>query len=245
MDSSGTLNYILFHKMQLIMMTKIPEISDIHKAGRSFLHRSLCIVFILLSAMIFSNEINAQTTVQIDYIKYQLEDDGTAKVVGMVYQTPNYPTFNIHSQIEYSGRTYKVTSIACLDCSSNFAYPKINIEDGILYIEDRVFTDATTSRGNPVFNKDPSIRYYLNINFPSTLIKIGNEAFEGIVLEAINLPSNLEEIGDGAFRNCTMFTELVIPNSVKKIGAGAFSGCTDMVSLERPQSLTTIAYNTF
>ena len=231
--------------MQLIMMTKIPEISDIHKAGRSFLHRSLCIVFILLSAMIFSNEINAQTTVQIDYIKYQLEDDGTAKVVGMVYQTPNYPTFNIHSQIEYSGRTYKVTSIACLDCSSNFAYPKINIEDGILYIEDRVFTDATTSRGNPVFNKDPSIRYYLNINFPSTLIKIGNEAFEGIVLEAINLPSNLEEIGDGAFRNCTMFTELVIPNSVKKIGAGAFSGCTDMVSLELSNSLTTIADNTF
>ncbi|WP_300133488.1 leucine-rich repeat domain-containing protein, partial [Duncaniella sp.] len=193
--------------------------------------------------MIFSNEINAQTIAQIDYIKYQLEDDGTAKVVGMVYKSHNYPTYYIHSQKEYSGRIYQVTSIACLDCNASFSTqsPEIIIEDGILHIEDRVFTDATTPGGNPVFNKNPSRRYYLSINYPSTLIKIGNEAFEGIKLNAINLPSNLEEIGDGAFRNCTMFTELVIPNSVKKIGAGAFEGCTDMVSLELSNSLTTIA----
>lgn len=61
------------------------------------------------------------------------------------------------------------------------------------------------------------------ITLPSTIIKIGDEAFAFCLkLESLNLPEGLLEIGKKSFCATRSLSKLSIPNSVRIIGEGAF-----------------------
>ena len=73
--------------------------------------------------------------------------------------------------------------------------------------------------------------YYKNlkdVSLPSTLKKIGNNAFENCYyLTHIELNEGLEYIGDDAFYG-TRIEEVEIPGSVTEIGESAFENCSDI-----------------
>lgn len=70
------------------------------------------------------------------------------------------------------------------------------------------------------------------IQFPSTINKIGNYAFScALGLESIELPTTIMNIGDYAFQCCNSIKVLYLPASIKFIGAGAFSSCASLQSV--------------
>ena len=116
----------------------------------------------------------------------------------------------------------------------DFAYPRDG-GDNLLAWDRKSYSriiicEGVTSVGNGAFYSKGYIRY---LQLPSTLIRIGDEAFAPRVSAdfgikgTLTLPSGLKSIGKNAFRGCSGLTgDLVIPDSVTEIGAGAFEGCT-------------------
>ena len=63
------------------------------------------------------------------------------------------------------------------------------------------------------------------VSFPSTLKKIGEKAFAGTLLTALDIPGNVEEIGMQAFSYCRSLTRLDLYDGLRFIGTQAFEGC--------------------
>ena len=80
-----------------------------------------------------------------------------------------------------------------------------------------------------------------SVQLPSTIRRIGNNAFYESELTEIVLPDDIEEIGDYAFDASFSLTKVVFPKKVKqlKIGSYAFSSC-NLEELDLPEGLTEI-----
>lgn len=85
---------------------------------------------------------------------------------------------------------------------------KIILHEGIKSIEDSAFYF-----GNCL----------IDINFPSTLKRIGKAAFERVQITEVSLPEGLEEVGDFAFVS-TPLSDIQLPQSIKRFGKKAFYG---------------------
>ena len=107
------------------------------------------------------------------------------------------------------------------------------------------------------------------IDFPSTLLYIGNDAFQkcsnlkeviipdsttsiGIgafwgnsSLESVKLPKDIEIINDLVFAHCTNLRKIEIPVNVKEIKEEAFYQCTSLEKIEIPQNVYLIEWEAF
>lgn len=73
------------------------------------------------------------------------------------------------------------------------------------------------------------------------LAKIGCSAFcHCSKLQSINFPSTLIEIGNYAFNCCTNLREVVFNDGLKKIGTQSFSFCESLESITFPSTLLTV-----
>ena len=70
------------------------------------------------------------------------------------------------------------------------------------------------------------------IEFPSSLITIGNNAFNGTKITELRLES-VESIGENAFQNCNSLKSIWLPKSLSsdKIGSKAFDGCNGIANI--------------
>ena len=104
---------------------------------------------------------------------------------------------------------------------------------------------SDTVIGERAFESDPILG---KVVFPSGIVKIGENAFDGFwttpQITAVELPDTLEEIGDCAFRSQPI-TRLVIPDSVTSIGVAAFAECSKLRTLKLSENLTSIPRNCF
>lgn len=104
---------------------------------------------------------------------------------------------------------------------------------------------SDTVIGESAFESDPILG---KVVFPSGIVKIGENAFDGFwttpQITAVELPDTLEEIGDCAFRSQPI-TRLVIPDSVTSIGVAAFARCSKLRTLKLSENLTGIPRNCF
>ncbi|WP_408072005.1 leucine-rich repeat domain-containing protein [Butyrivibrio sp. JL13D10] len=91
------------------------------------------------------------------------------------------------------------------DCSSLVS---VEFGEGIEVIEDRAFINCGSLE---------------SINLPSSLVELGEAAFNVSNLQEISIPSGLTEIQDGAFANGN-FEELTIPSNIKTVAKQAFAG---------------------
>ncbi len=89
-------------------------------------------------------------------------------------------------------------------------------------------SSSGSSYANAIGTGLPNVR---SITLPSTLKKIGRDAFSGMHFESIRLPEGLEEIGREAFYGSDL-TTVKIPESVRKIGYQAFSGCKKLLCFD-------------
>ena len=81
----------------------------------------------------------------------------------------------------------------------------------------------------------------------SSLIYIGNHAFDGCGLKSLNIPKSLITISHKAFYNCISLKSINIPNdsSLSIIGNNVFYGCISLESIDIPKSLNIISPCTF
>ncbi|MBQ9794923.1 MAG: leucine-rich repeat protein, partial [Clostridia bacterium] len=102
----------------------------------------------------------------------------------------------------------------------NKSYYRKNLEsvvlpEGLLVIGDGVFMECER---------------LTQVNIPSTVTKIGHQAFESSAVSHAELPEGLTSVGLGAFR-WTKVESLRIPASLTKIGMMAFAGCNELKEL--------------
>ncbi|NLA33395.1 MAG: leucine-rich repeat domain-containing protein [Tenericutes bacterium] len=140
------------------------------------------------------------------------------------------PTFVIPNIIIYpDGVKYKVKAIEhshiCIDNLSDFQPTNFNV------IEELVISEGIEEIGRikyPFTSISDLIGPFMgcsnltNVYLPSTLKKIGNNAFFYTNIQKINLPYGLKEIGPQAFYNINL-TNITIPSTVKKIGEGTYN----------------------
>ena len=103
---------------------------------------------------------------------------------------------------------------------------------------------------NAFYYRFNNIRYTLQTNIsevvlPETIRKVGKEAFYYLTdIKNVNMPSSLIEIGEDAFWS-TGISEVILPDGLKTVGKKAFQYCNDLTKLVIPQSVESISGNAF
>jgi hypothetical protein len=83
----------------------------------------------------------------------------------------------------------------------------------------------------------------LTVQLPSSLINVGNAAFDKNSLTSVTIPNSVTNIGGNAFSN-NFLTSIYIGNSVENIKDYAFAG-NNLKSLIIPNSVTTLGNSSF
>lgn len=206
-------------------------------------------------------------TFHIDGLKYRIstEENGTLILTVTGYYSGFFTgAANIISVLNYSGKTYYVTSIAsdafhgCDGLTSVVIGSRITKMGGEAFCDCENLTSVTISNG---------------------ATRIGTEAFSGCSsLTSITIPESVTSIGGSAFSYCSSLTSIkvetgnptydsrdncnaiietatntliagckntTIPKSVTRIGGSAFNGCTGITSITIPGSVTSIGSGAF
>ena len=116
----------------------------------------------------------------------------------------------------------------------------IIIEAPLLEIDDNAFAwDARLGGGDWI---DPNYDYITKITLPSTVTKIGDDAFNGCRgLQELEISSTITEIGSGAFYGCeNLKFDFATLSNVTSLGEDAFNGCTSATGVADLSKLTDI-----
>jgi len=112
---------------------------------------------------------------------------------------------------------------------------RIVLSEGITSIGSYTFYGLTESSTNTVCGITGTIK------FPSTLLTVGDHAFEGCnKIENFSLNGKLSTIGASVFAGCTKISTLTIGNNSMQIGPSAFKGCIGLSSLTIPIDVNAI-----
>ena len=107
---------------------------------------------------------------------------------------------------------------------SRYEIEHVVIEEGVLAIGASAFYNCTGLK---------------SISIPSSVVLIGEYAFDGCGLTSISLPSSVKSIGEGAFQSCSNLTSIDLP-PVTEIRGYTFSYCPSLVSVNIPNTVTSI-----
>ncbi|OFX66928.1 MAG: hypothetical protein A2X12_09940 [Bacteroidetes bacterium GWE2_29_8] len=206
----------------------------------------------LLFLAILAINVSAQTTFEVDGIKYKTTSDTTVEVIA---KTPEYEgDVVIPEQVSYNDTTYSVTSIegwAFWVCE-NLTF--INIPNSVTSIGNNAFGYCNSLTSITIPNSVTSIENYafygckslISVTIPNSVTSIENYAFYYCKsLTSITIPNSVTSIGASTFSLCESLTSIIIPNSVTSIGESVFYGCIGLTSVTIPNSITTIATKAF
>lgn len=154
-------------------------------------------------------------------------------------------SFTVHEGLFYSGQISEAVQIT-----------EVVLPTGVKFISPYAFRNCTN---------------LANINFPSTLLNIQNNAFYNCVSLAIpiilpegltslsasafegcinipsfQLPSTLATANaDNIFKNCKTITEIVFPDALKVFGRWMLDGCDNLQTVVFGNAVTTLGYYMF
>ena len=106
---------------------------------------------------------------------------------------------------------------------------EVELCDGLLEIGERAFGGCYALK---------------SINIPSTVVRIGDRAFE-YVRASVQLPDSVENIGHDAFAGNKIISKFRIPPQIITLQEGTFNCCKSMFSLELPESVVAIGTEAF
>jgi hypothetical protein len=122
-------------------------------------------------------------------------------------------------------------------------YPVVQLGIGHSITDDNV-TTVIIPEGVKIIEENCFVtkRSLTSVVFPSTLTKIGKQAFyyceKLVFLDLSN--TAFSEIGEEAFLYCRNLQSVKLPDSVKKIDGSAFAGCPKLTSINIPAGIETI-----
>ena len=117
-----------------------------------------------------------------------------------------------------------------LQCGGTATVGNVVLPDGIKEIAAYAFENCTE---------------LLSVQFPESLTRIGDSAFEKTGLTELVIPPNVTEIGLGAFMFCENLTSITLPVDLRRIGTEAFYGCVNLETVIIPAEVEEIADNAF
>ena len=199
----------------------------------------------------FNNATVMETLVIPDTVEY-LGDNAFGNMIGlkkltlpvelMLHKTAFTRTVNVEEMTVTAGRTGIMED---LSSSSNEVLPficghtltKVILEEGITNIGDNAFY-----RGSWNYTGSESFE----INFPTTLTRIGKNAFREHKLPSrLDLPEGLTELGTCAFMQAEGVTEINIPFTLKDIPDYAFCKISDVSALVIPDTVENLGTSSF
>lgn len=121
-------------------------------------------------------------------------------------------TVTIPATVIISGKNYNVTAIGHSAFMYNSNITNVLLPEGLETIKDFAFVGVG----------------FTEIKLPSTLKKIGQEAFWNCNAETMILPEGVKTIGDQVFNNMYNLTRLDLPKSLTKIGKELVLGCSNL-----------------
>ena len=87
---------------------------------------------------------------------------------------------------------------------------------------------------------------YTSVIIPSTITKIGSDAFQSSVnLKSILIPSSVTQIGKYAFYNCISLESVELSPSIETIEEHTFSSCVSLKSIEIPSGVRFVESGAF
>ena len=158
----------------------------------------------------------------------------------------------IPSTVEYSGKTFRVTSIGANAFYMNMAITSVTIPEGVTDVGYSAFflcnqlakislPDSLEYVDTYAFNTFIATEFD---KVPAGLVWIGNESFCKAQITALDLPDSVEYIGEKAFMGSTVETAS-IPESVTEFGAHIFYNCPNLSYVELPSNLKEIPEGMF
>ncbi|MCH5251335.1 MAG: leucine-rich repeat domain-containing protein [Lachnospiraceae bacterium] len=162
----------------------------------------------------------------------------TAKEV--MRQLPEQITLHNNMYISWDG--------VLLEANGNNA--EVKVPQGVKKIGNGTFEDkeevtkvtlpeGVTEIGEYAFASYDPERKALQINLPSTLVKVGDRAFYGCNIKKLEIPASLRSFGKYAFAG-NDFTEVVLPDGLETIPEGLFQNCAYLKNMVIPASVKTI-----
>ncbi len=174
-------------------------------------------------------------TVTIDNLKYKINNDYTAQIVG---RTDTLGNLIIPEPVWYEGYTFTVTSIVNNAFSGCTSLTSVTIPNSVESIGDNAFpkcsslTSATignnvTSIGNNTFNGCSKLK---KIEIPDSVTYIGSKAFDGTAF--YNTVKNWEDgvlyCGNHLISVKSDVTKITVKASTVSIAAGALDNCKSL-----------------
>ncbi len=133
---------------------------------------------------------------------------------------------------------------------------KVILSSGVEIIEEKAFENCFQLKtvsfveglkeiGNYAFFKCKNLSE--RIEFPKSLVTIGNGAFSGCVsIVEVTIPGSVSIIGSGAFRECIGIEKLNLEEGIEQIYSYAFEGCVSIKGkLQIPSSVYSLGEDAF
>lgn len=79
-----------------------------------------------------------------------------------------------------------------------------------------------------------------SVSLPSTLKKIGHDAFHSTGITEITIPESVTEISKNAFSYSNKLVKVTLPSSLTKLADSVFNGCSSLTTVNIPKSLTSV-----
>lgn len=136
-----------------------------------------------------------------------------------------------------------------LDTVNNVArFHYTYLREGKLTIPSTVEKDGVTYTVVDIYNSGSSVLYYggsdiTEIELPSTLLRIGKNAFSYCSIKSVSVPEGVTELGDYAFYDCDSLSSVSLPSTLTKIGEYCFNYCKSLKELTIPAGVTSIGSN--
>ena len=158
------------------------------------------------------------------------------------------------TSITIPNSTTSIESSAFSGCSSLVA---ITIPKNVVNIGNGVFSFCRSLKSIVVRSGNPNYDSRNNCNaiietatntliascnrttIPSTVTKIGVNAFSGCAHDSIVIPNNIDSIMDYAFSGSSL-SSIILPNTIKYMGTGVFHICRSLKSITIPEGVTSI-----
>ena len=182
--------------------------------------------------------------------------DGSVTVLGensfsndSIHPRNNVHSKGIHEVVIPNG----ITKICKSAFEFNYALESVVIADTVKTIEKNAFVRCYNLKdvkmgANIQTIGDGAFSYNQKMNvdlvLPSSLTKIGTEAFYYSGIKSVVIGSNVKNMGKMAFRHCKKLQSVVIEGAVE-IGEWAFSECDALKSVTLSNTLKTIGKNAF
>ena len=197
--------------------------------------------FLFLVVMLLSMTLNAQSTVKIDDIYYNLNAIEQTAEVSFMARYRYSGDVVIPSSVTYEGVDYSVTGIADRVFVNSTDLTSVSIPASVTSIGYNLFQGCTNLTSIVVENGNPKFDSRENSN------AIIETASDKLLLGCKNtiIPSSVTSIANNAFTGCSGLTSIIIPNGVTDIGESAFSGCSDLASITIGSGVASIGKNAF